>query len=150
MFANTATICPFHTPSADTLLRPDSMCIMLRSVPIRRRRVEFSRKFNTLVRPKSGLGASGLLNFHENSVLLHLPSVFSLVSPSEFARSRIKIRRVAKYWPKMCHPCVSVCHPLKGCTPFVYQGCVSVSPFIAKICIYGRYRKKSRNFFAVP
>ena len=30
----------------------------------------------------------------------------------------------------MCHPCVSVCHPLKRCKPFIYRHCVSVSPFI--------------------
>ena len=32
----------------------------------------------------------------------------------------------------MCHPCVTLCHPLKRCTPFIYRGCVSVSAFFKK------------------
>ena len=38
-----------------------------------------------------------------------------------------------------CQPCVSLCHPLKGCTPFIYRGCVSVSALFAKIsCMYSQ------------
>ena len=33
----------------------------------------------------------------------------------------------------VCHPCVSVCHPSKRCTPFIYWGCISVSPFFLKM-----------------
>ena len=39
----------------------------------------------------------------------------------------------------MCHPCVSVCHPLKRCKPFVHRGCVSLSPFIAKNPMFMTY-----------
>ena len=42
----------FVHPSAETLLRPDSMRITLRSVLIRRQRVEFSREFEGLVLSK--------------------------------------------------------------------------------------------------
>ena len=37
--------------------------------------------------------------------------------------------RIVVVFANTCHPCVSVCHPLKGCTPFIYRQCVSVSPF---------------------
>ena len=37
---------------------------------------------------------------------------------------------------RMCHPCVSVCHPLKRCKPFVHRGSVSLSPFNSKNPVY--------------
>ena len=36
---------------------------------------------------------------------------------------------------QLCQPCVSLCHPLKRCTPFIYRHCVSVSAFLAKFFI---------------
>ena len=70
----------FVHPSAETLLRPDSMRITLRFVLIRRQRVEFSREFESLVRSKFGYGASGRLNSLENSVLSCALSEFLLGS----------------------------------------------------------------------
>ena len=70
----------FVHPSAETLLRPDSMRITLRSVLICRQRVEFSREFEDLVRSKFGYGASGRSNSLENSGLSCALSEFLLGS----------------------------------------------------------------------
>ena len=33
----------------------------------------------------------------------------------------------------LCHPCVSVCHPQTGCTPFIYRYCDNVTTYFSKI-----------------
>ena len=95
----------FVPPSADTLLRPDSMRFMMRSAPIRRQRIEFSREFGSMVRPKFGFGASKCLNSFENLVHSHTLSVFWLDSSLESVRSRIERHGVAKIRREMLHPC---------------------------------------------
>ena len=80
MFARTAPICPLCTPFAITLLRPNSILIMLRSVLTSRQRVEFSGEFESLVRSKFGYGASGRSNSLENSGLSCALSEFLLGS----------------------------------------------------------------------
>ena len=95
----------FVPPPADTLLLPDSVHIMLRSVLIRRQRVEFSREFGSLVRLKSGFRGSKRSNSPENLVQSNTLSVLMLVSSMDYVRSRIERHGVAKLRREMLHPC---------------------------------------------
>ena len=52
---------------------------------------------------------------------------------SKVSAEGVRNGQMGAVFANMCHPCVSVCHPLKRCTPFIHRGCVSVSPFVAKI-----------------
>jgi len=77
---------------------------------------------------------------------------------SKVSAEGVRNGQMGAVFANMCHPCVSVCHPLKRCTPFIYRGCVSVSPFVAKILcnirflnrVYGVRSATQRPIYSLP
>ena len=113
------------------LLRPDSTRNMMRSVLTRRQRIEFSREFESPIRPKSSYGASGRSNSLENSALSHPQSVSLLDSSPEFDRSRAV--RCLKNSSARCYTLVTPVTPTEiGCKPRVHRHCHTVTPYFSK------------------
>ena len=113
------------------LLRPDSTRNMMRSVLTRRQRIEFSREFESPIRPKSSYGASGRSNSLENLLLPHPLSALCSDSSPEFDRSRAV--RCLKNSSARCYTLVTPVTPTEiGCKPCVHRHCHTVTPYYSK------------------
>ena len=132
MFARTAPINSFSTPTLILLLRPNSIQIMLRSVPTCRYCVEFSREFRTLLRAKFAqvpLDTQILSRIQYYSTLRRC-SCRSLRRSQPVAELRGAASR--KISTKMLHPCYTRYTLKKGCKPFVLRRCHTVTPYFSK------------------
>ena len=116
------------------LLRPDSTRNMMRSVLTRRQRIEFSREFESPIRPKSSYGASGRSNFLENLLPQHPLSALCSDSSPEFDRSRAV--RCLKNSSARCYTLVTPVTPTEiGCKPCVHRRCHTVTPYFSKFTV---------------
>ena len=109
-----------------SLLRSNSMLIMLRSALISCQGTEFSREFNPLIRPKHYCGASRRPNSLENSAPSNPLAVFRQVFSREQARSKLSRMhgqngRKGAVCANMLHPCYTLLHPQNR----VYALCLS-------------------------
>ena len=152
MFASTALINPFRTPILYTLLRPNSIPVAQRAVLASHHHTEFSREFNHLLRPKYyatppflqilsrihqcfSLRPFSDMPCHQNPPVAKYRGWTSEAGGRESeAGGRESETRDGALCTKTCYTLVTPVTPSKiGCTPSVYRGCHTVTPYFKKI-----------------